>query len=164
MGVLINGGFESGSLAPWYQGGHDPVGTWAISGSARTGSYAATISGNNYLQQDFAPTATSLVTNLSFWLRNTDFQESAVDLFYSDQTQTPFIAYLSNTEWTYFDLTSHLVPGKMLTAFRIHGHSQALRPNTTYLDDVGMRVVPEPLSLTALAMGVAALSARKRKK
>lgn len=162
-GIVVNGGFESGVLSPWVLGGDDPDGPWQITTMARSGNFAAQVSANNFVRQDFAAVPTADISEFSFWLRNTDAQESAVDIFYSDGSLTGFIAYPSNTSWAYYDLTTLLAPGKSVTGIRIYGHIQAPRPATTFLDDVTMTVVPEPLSLGALAAGLAGLAMRRKR-
>src|SRR4051812_46259687 len=70
--VLLNSGFESGSLSPWYQAAdfssiYEP---WHVTNSdAHTGSFSATAIGDKLIEQDFAPIPVSSILEISLWLR-----------------------------------------------------------------------------------------------
>lgn len=162
--LIANGGFESGQLLPWYQNGNNgyPPGSanWSVTTlQPRSGSFSATISINKPLRQDFAATPTSNITSATFWMRNTDRQESAINIRYSDNSLTGFIARFTSTEWTLFDITSQLAANKSLIALEFYGNSGSV--NDMYLDDVSILAVPEPSSLVALGLG--SLIALKRR-
>lgn len=151
INIVQNPGFETGELAPWIsEQTPEPGDPWVISNLSHSGAFSATVESDETIVQHFADIDTNTIVGVSFWLRNTDMQEAGVNLHYSDGTLSPFVAYLSSLGWEYFDLTRVLQRDKRLSWIQIYGHVYAPRPNTTYLDDVAVEVVPEPVSLFSL--------------
>jgi hypothetical protein len=165
-GQLVNGGFESGALAPWVnaRNGCPPGDTcqgWAVTAAdAHSGTYSAEAIGNMEIRQDFAAVATSDVQMFSFWLRHPNFPGPAsLSFFYSDNTSSSTFVVSAGGGWEMYDVTSALTLGKELTGFGIFGYSTngAVRtPDVTRLDDVVMvtTTTPEPASLALLATGL----------
>jgi len=138
---LVNGDFESGALAPWFQGAVFSGGEdWNVtSADSHTGVFSATNTGNMEIRQDLgAPISTDSIEEMSFWLKHPDPEVSAayVSLFYTDGS-TEFLVNTEGTDWNFFDVTGNLLPGRMLIGFSVYGNS-AGDPEfaRTVLDDV----------------------------
>ena len=125
--ILVNPGFESGSLSPWVQtndfGG--PIDWFASSGDAHSGSFSAVDDGNKLLTQSFAPVATNSITEVSFWMRHPDNggAPAFVNFVYSDNSSGGGTVFSSTIDWEFFNVTSLLAPGKSLTEFGIYGYT-----------------------------------------
>ncbi len=156
--VILNPGFESGSLSPWFQG-HDLTGIedWNVtSADAHSGTFSATDVGNTEIRQNFVPVATDAITEASFWAKHPDSRDRilAYDFFYTDGTDDEFLVFTSDTRWDFFNVTANLVPGKMLDGFSIFGITRGRSTlGRTYFDDVIINAdpaVPEPGSIALL--------------
>ena len=174
LNLLANPGFESGALGPWFQDQSFSSGEdWNVTNStAHTGTFSATDTGNKSLRQNFAATATSAITQVSFFAKhdNSNGSALAVDFFYSDSTHSEFIVNTTDTNFDFFDVTSDLAVGKQLTGLSLFGNSFT-NPLTggitrTFLDDLTVSTaggtVPEPSTLVLLAVGLAGAVARRR--
>ena len=163
--LLQNGGFESGSLSPWYNARNFCFGTcvnWNVSTTnPYAGTYSATDEGNIELRQDFAATPGSMITNISFYVDSAAGID-AFDLFYSDGTDNEFVVFPTAGVWTYENVTSFVDTTKSLTGFSIFGAS----PNiVTYVDNASITsAVPEPSSLLMLGSGIFALAGAIRRR
>lgn len=167
VNILSNSGFETGSLAPWYQGAdYGGPENWNVtSADAHTGTFSATDVGNKMIRQDFAPVATSLVTNVSFWLKNPDVVINAFVLFYDDSTEGSGLLFATSADWTFFDVTGSLAVGKNLVGVGVWGYSGGgAGEDRTYVDDYVVDVVPEPASMSVIGLGIAAFAARRKRR
>ncbi len=170
--LIINPGFETGSLSPWFQDRNlDGSEDWTVTSAvSHSGTFSATDIGNKEIRQNFTPTAASTITEVSFWLEHpTESQQPAfVSLFYTDGSNTGFTVTTPDTNFDFFDVTSNLDTTKVLSGFSIFGYSRATAPTTTYLDDVRVlapAAVPEPGSialLTGLSLTGAAFLRRRK--
>ena len=166
LGQILNGGFESGLLEPWFQGGNysNPIEgpeNWNVASIyAHTGSFAATDIGNIELRQNFVPISISQILELSLWVRQPFGPAlSGVYFHYSDPNYVdlkgPFIPLNIHTdEWEFFDLTNRLTPGASLNGISIFGFSYGTSGTIgrTVVDDVSIVLIPEP-SGAALIIG-----------
>lgn len=165
---LTNAGFETGELSPWYNARNiTETETWNVtSADAHGGVYSATNVGNGELRQDFAPIPVNNITELSYWLRQPESAISAFDFFYSDGSGYENVVYLNTTDWQFFDVTSHLSPGKELVGFSIFGYSYGgPMEDRTYLDDVTLSVaIPAPGAIALGGVGVTLVGWLRRRK
>jgi hypothetical protein len=168
--ILINPGFETGFLAPWFQNRNlcgGPCANWSVTSSdSHSGAFSAMDVGNIELKQNIAPTPTSQISQVSYWLKHPDGGTLPVDaiFFYSDGTVDEHGGeqFTTTANWTFFDWTSDLKPGKVLTGFSLFGFNGNPAPTQqTFVDDltinvVSNNVVPEPGSFVLLTSGLSA--------
>jgi hypothetical protein len=165
--ILVNPGFESGSLPPWFNSNDFCGGcTWeATTADAHAGSYSAWVSGNRLLEQDFAPTSTALISEVSLWLKMPDTGVAAIFFRYSDSSTEENIFSITS-DWTQFNVTSYLDAGKSLAGFGVYGCSGCGGRSTTFADDfvVATGSVPDAgSSLFLLGLGLVGLRAWRRR-
>lgn len=172
VNFLVNGGFETGDEKGWttneplsLQTAYPPVQSSVV----HSGQFAVFMPQDYYIDQRFAPEAVSSLQNVSYWIKQDPFQPyffTANILYYSDGTSTYVVPRpVNNGGWYNMDLTSDLAAGKDLVGIRVYGATTIGGPSPkTYFDDfnVGSPVVPEPATLTALAIPLLGLF-RKRK-
>jgi hypothetical protein len=172
--ILVNPGFETGGLSPWYQSAsYGGVQDWGVdSADAHSGTYSAVDIGNKELEQDFAPVAGSSITQLSFWMRHPNYSIApmALDLFYTDSTYTENVISSTTTGWQFFDATSYVNTSKTLKGIGLWGYSSVGgASDMTRFDDVTLDVagaaVPEPMtwSLTITGFALAGAALRRRR-
>jgi hypothetical protein len=165
--ILINPGFETGSLAPWFQNRNlcsGPCADWSVTSSdSHSGAFSAMDVGNLELQQNISPTPTSQISQVSYWLKHPDGGRLPVDVvfYYSDGTVDEHGGeqFTTTANWSFFDWTSDLKPGKVLTGLSLFGYNISPPGSTeeTFLDDVTIdTVAPEPGSLVLLTGGLSA--------
>lgn len=162
--IISNGGFEAGTLAPWAEitlpqpptpGGPEH---WNVTSSdAHSGSYSATVDGSYYLFQELTPwTPVKDIEELSFWAkRPTAGSIRAVAIYSTGVGVFVDLPFTTTDTWEKFDITADLNANYDLRAlaFRLIDEERA------YIDDVAV-IVPEPASLTLLALS--ALLLRRR--
>jgi hypothetical protein len=141
--VLVNPGFESGTLSPWYEDFTGGPESWHVTtAQSHSGSNAATCVGNNRIRQDFAATPTDQITEVSFWILQPDTGGSGYAGWfrYSDNFEEQVGTTFPPTglpEWTKIDMTAFLQPGRELVAFGIWGYvNGSPQEDRTYIDDV----------------------------
>ena len=171
--ILLNPGFETGSLGPWFnarnnctQGTCNP---WSVDNAdAHSGHFSAVDVGDIELRQNFAPVN---ATDVSLWVKQPglSFTAFGFDFFYTNGTHTANAISTGNTrDWEFFNLSIYLTPGLQLDGFSVFGVSSHPPPNpTTRFDDFtvsGRRVTPEPGTLLMLGTGLAALAGTLRRK
>ena len=137
--LLVNPGFEAGSLPPWTQSS-----SWSVVNTTpHSGSFCAFGLGNNWVRQDFAPIPTSNILSVTFWCKQPEAgtQAQAYDFFYSDNTFDESVWFPAD-DWQQNNITSFLRPAATLIAIRLWGYSGGgPGPDETYLDDISINVV-----------------------
>jgi hypothetical protein len=158
--LVNNGGFETGSLPPWYVNqnicttGCDP---WAITASqAHSGSFSAVDTGNIELLQYFTPVLVSNVADASFWIYTPDFFAGTFVTFYYSSYSSGCLQLIIGqpNQWVSMDVTSCLDSGQTLQGISFFG-SDTL---TIYIDDVSIvanTATPEPATFGLLGSGLA---------
>jgi hypothetical protein len=131
--ILVNPGFETGSLSPWYT----TSGMWSVvTTSPHAGSYCAYDIGNYWIRQDFTGIPVADINAITLWSRQPEQCIQAVDLMYSDGSYYENIIWPLST-WAQYDVTSWLTPGKTLTGLRIWGYvGGPPQPDETFIDDI----------------------------
>lgn len=155
--ILVNAGFESGSLSPWFVADGTPVVTDAY---AHSGTYSVAAYAEDAIEQNFSPVSVSAINQVSFWVDfpNNEILINAFIFFYSDGTSNYSYVETNNPGgWTFFNITEDLEPGKLLTGFLIYGTSGG-PPNPAYLDDFLIARVPEPSTWVLMLAGFAGLA------
>jgi hypothetical protein len=160
--ILVNGGFESGSLAPWTNDFRYGSGTpWFVTSTGcYSGTYCAEDNGNIGLMQSFAGVSTNSITDVSFAALHPDPNVNAMayDFFYTGGLDQEFLVSTSGTGWNTFNVTAQLMPNSTLVGFEIFGNSGGI----SMLDNIsitGGGTVPEPGTLGLLLAGLTAVGA-----
>jgi len=164
--ILINPGFESGSLSPWFEGQVFDGTNWTISSTnCHTGSFCATNNGNNELDQTFTSIPVGEITDISFYALHTSASviALAVDLLYAGGGDDEFVVDTTGTSWNFFDVTSDLRTTGSLIGIGFFGNSAGV----TFLDDASITATtsaPEPASAAFLLVGLGVLAAAARRR
>lgn len=171
---LVNSGWEDGDLTAWTT--NEPSSLQSAipiveSTVVHSGKFAALMPEDFYLDQQFAPIATSAIQNVSYWIKQTQFQPnptffSANILEYSDGSSTYLVPRPPNDGgWHYMDLTADLARGKFLTGIRVYGATTlgAASPKT-YFDDFNVGTVPAPEPATMVILGPFAIAIALRRR
>lgn len=129
--ILVNPGFETGSLLPW------TTNNWSVtSGDAHTGTYSAEDVGNYWVRQDFVPIPVGDINSISMWSKQpVGIAFQAVDFFYSATDYDEFLV-APGVDWTFIDMTSELRGAGSLFGIRIWGYSSGTPDDLTRIDDV----------------------------
>ena len=165
--ILINGGFETGSLAPWFASNDFPTVTNA---EAHSGTFSVSAFSTDAIRQNFAPVSTASISEVSFWVKRVGGPFDFVQFFYSDgsDSNTLVDGIGQGDDWQFFDVTSALSPGKNLTGFEIFGTTTGpafLDDFTiTAADETNATPLPAALPLFAGGLGVIGLLAQRRKR
>jgi hypothetical protein len=166
--ILVNPGFETGSLSPFYQG-NDYGGpeNWNVTGnSPHSGQFCATDVGNKQIRQDFSPVFVGDILEASLWIKNPDDggpRVNAIDFFYSDGSNTENVVFQPDNNWNYNNVTGLLQPGKFLTGFSLYGYiGGGPNEDRTFVDDWVLNTVPSPGA--AALLGISALAPGRRRR
>lgn len=170
--VIANGGFEDGTLDPWYIGRElGSNRSWLLgTREPHEGIYDVFSLGRIELRQDFIPVQGADVLELSFFGTHQfpDRGNPWVELFYSDDSTSGFIEIPLDpdhswqsaglvTIWDKFDLVPHLEQNKSLTGVSFIG----IPDNVFSIDSVVLRTVPEPHSTGLILLGALAWVIRR---
>jgi hypothetical protein len=151
--ILVNPGFETGSLAPWFANTGNPQ---ISNANAHTGTWSVAAFGGDEIRQNFDPITTSSITEVSFWVQRNGGPFDQFTFYYSDNTSEDLFITGTGDQWQFFNVTSDLDPGKSLTAFSIFGTSSG----PAFLDDFTIAAaVPEPSTYALLAATLASAAA-----
>lgn len=163
---LVNGGFETGELSPWFQARVVPSNqageNWHVTAAeAKSGVYSATLTGNRELRQNFSPIPTDEIFSLSFWAKHPviTVDQIAFTFFYTDGSTRETVRATTTTDFEYFDLTSQLYTGKQLNGISIWGNIYG----RTYVDDVSIVLIPEPTAFTLMGISSLVLGIRRNR-
>lgn len=149
--LLVNPGFESGSLAPWTVATGTPVVTNA---QAHTGQFSVAAFGGDSIKQTFAPVATSAVNQVSFWVLRDGGPFDSYTFYYGDGTSADFLVNaIGSSGWQFFNVTANLAAGKNLVGFSIFGTSSGPAYLDDFLVDAGRAGVPEPSAWAMMIAG-----------
>ncbi|MCH7700306.1 MAG: PEP-CTERM sorting domain-containing protein [Planctomycetes bacterium] len=143
--VLVNPGFETGDLAPWF----DQTGLpFVTADEANTGIFSVAAFGGDSIRQNFAAVATEDILEVSLSIKRLGGPFSSYTFYYDDGSTTDELinGIGDGDDWLFFNITEFLDPGKSLDGFSIFGTSSG----PAYLDDFVI-LVPEP---SALLLGV----------
>ncbi len=138
VNVLENPGFESGDLDPWFQlfdfGGAED---WNVTDAdANSGSFSTTNLGNKLIVQQFEPIPTSAVLEVSAWVKNPESTINAFYFEYADGSTEQWTFSHNSSDWTFFDATSQLDPGKELVIAGMWGYAGGgPDEDRTFIDD-----------------------------
>lgn len=167
--VIVNGGFDSGSLGPWF---NDRVfgssRTWRLGGlDPHSGGFYAFGLGEIELRQNFTATLGSEITAFSFFVGQqfANLGNPKFEIFYSDGTSTGLQQFIidpahasgsssSGWFWDEVNLLPHVDPSKSVSGVSIVG----IPSNTLRVDTFTLNTVPEPgliVWLIASTMSVA---------
>ena len=164
--LIVNGGFESGALNPWFNARNfcgGPCSPWDTTTSVvHSGNFSATDIGNIEIRQNFTPTAGSDITDVSLWINNSAGVD-AVDFFYTDNSDEEFVIFSNPGVWNFVDILADVNTSKTLSGISFWGCDTGC---VTYLDDVSITTgttTPEPSSLLMIASGLLAAGTTRRK-
>jgi hypothetical protein len=131
--ILVNAGFETGSLTPWI------TYNWKVTTTApHGGNYCATVEGNYFIRQEFPPIPVDMIKSITLWSRQPEEAIQGVDMYYLDGTWDTNIIF-PKKDWQNFDVTSFLPPGQVLVALVVWGYSGGgPDPDISYIDDVSI--------------------------
>ena len=174
--LIGNPGFEAGALSPWFNGddASNPFGArepWNVTDTdAHSGRFSAQAIDDYEIRQNFDPVPVADVKQLSFWLRHPNEQFGSVAAVYFYYAGAAFgdvaVALTSSDAWEFFDLTSELDAGQILTGFGVYGYTSGTDAvERVRLDDVSILVdrVPEPAALALFGLGAFGLAIARRR-
>lgn len=172
VNVLINGGFETGVLDPWFEDrSSGTVRSWNVSGiSPHQGSRSAFALGRLELRQDFPAIPAVEIAEASFYGARSSGSGPAIDIlaewFYSDGSSSGPASFPvtvssagSNKVWQLFDMLPHLDRSRIVAGISFTG----ITGTTTHLDDVRVMAVPEPSAILVAAIGILATCLRRNR-
>lgn len=153
--VLVNPGFETGSLSPWFADSGSPFVTNA---EAHTGLFSNAGFSGDSIRQNFAPIPAVDITEISLWVKRAGGAFDQYSFYYDDNTSGTFLIndIGGGDDWKQHFLTSNLDLGKNLTGFSIFGTTNG----PAYMDD--FVITPSPGASALLGIGGLVAGRRRR--
>lgn len=165
----MNGGFETGNLAPWYEdrtfGSSRP---WLIGSlDPHSGDYYAFNLGPLELRQDFTPILGSQIKKFSFFLSHQfpDRGNPSAEIFYSDDSTSGLLEIIldpshatggssSGWVWDEVNLLHHIDISREVSGISVVG----IPDNVLGIDSFSLEAIPEPSAILLILMAVPVLS------
>src|SRR5258708_3244425 len=107
--LLLNPGFETGSLNPWTANDGAPT---VSNAEAHSGGFSAAAFSNDSIKQTFAPVPVGNILEVSLWAKRPPFPFDQYTFYYSDATTSTNVILGNGSDWEFFNLTANLTPGK----------------------------------------------------
>jgi len=136
VNAVVNGGFETGTVGPWYYlDGH------SIVTDAQNGNFAVRSVGNYWIRQDFNAVAGDKINELTFWTKKgAEDMPMSWSVVYSDGTTSSDFFYAGVT-WVQRDGLMMVDPGKLVTGLIFYGYSGG-GGGQSWLDSVALCYEP----------------------
>ena len=145
--LIVNGGFETGALAPWVSGGTPGPTITAVPAMVHAGMFAAQLNPIASLLTQTVPIIGGTSYNLDFWAKANGAGTLVINL--DSVTAAPNLVFGVNLGVAYahyFYTITPTTPGD-LTFVWVDGLA-----NSAFIDDVNLTAVPEPTTLIAGAL------------
>jgi len=165
--LLVNPGFEDGTMRGWTLGldycgvfGDNPCSPWHVTADdSHSGNNSLLDLGDTEVLQFFSPTPGTMVTEVSFWLKQSPAVAFGYGLFYSDGSTTFAVIFPEDDTWKYYNVTASVDPSKFLDGIAFVNYSSWEGNGPAWLDDVlvdppTIERTPEPGCLFLLSSGL----------
>jgi hypothetical protein len=172
--MIVNGGFESGNLLPWFEGrSFGSSRSWAVGSlDPHSGQYYAFNLGPLELRQDFAPISGCAIRKFSVFVSHKlpNIGSPGFEIFYSDGSSSGLQEHMlnpsnatggSSSGWVWEEVD--LLPYVDIT-LNVSGVSVVGIPdNVLSIDSFTLETIPEPSGLFLIAASILVLLLHRRK-
>ena len=164
--LVLDGGFETGSLALWQAGMDTPT---VVAGNAHSGTYALELGQST---SDASVQQTNLMLStvpyvVDFWAENTGGHSGGF-IFTGRLTVTldgaPVAVFTPSVGTTYNEYNFTCTPTTSGAGALSFSWARGGGPNPLYVDDVSVTQVPEPTTMTIIAGALLLLPLRMLRK
>ncbi len=136
INAVVNGGFETGTIGPWYY-----VDGQSIVTDAHDGNFAVRSVENFWIRQDFNEVAGDAINELTFWTKKgAEDMPMSWSVIYSDGTTSSDFFY-AGLDWVQRDGLMMIDPGKLVTGLIFYGYSGG-GGSQSWLDSVALCYEP----------------------